>query len=460
MGCADSPPKSEKCRKVSSPDLGLLVERCRSAREQAPFLSSIKIVVSLKRASLRLEKIYHEGILMLDPESLNWAELEALKNDQASEDRFLEFKSKLPGSSYHDKREFLWDVSSFANTSGGTILYGVDATDGKFSDIPGLDDFNEDHEKLRLQNLLATCVEPKIWGVDFKPISSSSSSSSKIVLAVTIPRSWQRPHMVKVKKSIRAYVRINAQRVPLDVNDLRDSFLSTASESDRIREFRLDRISAILRKDTPVHLHDQPKIILHMIPLSRRSSIDTGHRIFTSRPGHDVFLPFAELAERHRVNFDGVLAYEDSDQTPTSWSYAQLYRDGKIEAVSACLIDPKHPDDYKSWRPVSETKVFNAVTQYLALLNQIGVDLPILIMLTLTDVKGYGVMGSDRYGSPETDGHKIDRDILMLPEVLCEDFDMDSETLLRPALDALWRAGGYERHQAYDNDGKWIGYRH
>lgn len=56
--------------------------------------------------------------------SLLEADLLALVQDQAFEDKHLEYKLTLPGGSNDDKKEFLADVSSFANADGGIILYG------------------------------------------------------------------------------------------------------------------------------------------------------------------------------------------------------------------------------------------------------------------------------------------------------------------------------------------------
>jgi hypothetical protein len=45
--------------------------------------------------------------------------LETLRVDTIREGRQLEYKETLPGNSDEDKREFLSDVTSFANAAGG-----------------------------------------------------------------------------------------------------------------------------------------------------------------------------------------------------------------------------------------------------------------------------------------------------------------------------------------------------
>ena len=47
-------------------------------------------------------------------------DLQALIDAQAPEKRTLDYKATLPGNADADKKEFLADVSSFANAAGGT----------------------------------------------------------------------------------------------------------------------------------------------------------------------------------------------------------------------------------------------------------------------------------------------------------------------------------------------------
>ena len=51
----------------------------------------------------------------------------SLRDNQVPEGKAIEYKRDLPGTGNEDRKEFLKDVSSFANTSGGDLLYGVDA---------------------------------------------------------------------------------------------------------------------------------------------------------------------------------------------------------------------------------------------------------------------------------------------------------------------------------------------
>jgi predicted HTH transcriptional regulator len=78
-------------------------------------------------------------------------DLEQLVADRVPEGRELEYKRELPGNADEDKREFLYDVTSLANASGGFLIYGIEEKrdeNGKATGEPevacGLSAFNED----------------------------------------------------------------------------------------------------------------------------------------------------------------------------------------------------------------------------------------------------------------------------------------------------------------------------
>jgi predicted HTH transcriptional regulator len=77
-------------------------------------------------------------------------DLQALVDNGVREQRRIEFKLSVGGSD-DDKREFLGDVSSFANASGGDLLVGVDAEDGVATRLAGIPNADVDGEILRLE---------------------------------------------------------------------------------------------------------------------------------------------------------------------------------------------------------------------------------------------------------------------------------------------------------------------
>lgn len=65
----------------------------------------------------------------LDEISLD--DLKQLRNNVVSEGKTIEYKQQLPTNSDGDRKEFLADISSFANASGGDLIFGITEENGR-----------------------------------------------------------------------------------------------------------------------------------------------------------------------------------------------------------------------------------------------------------------------------------------------------------------------------------------
>jgi predicted HTH transcriptional regulator len=70
--------------------------------------------------------------------SITAADVQQLVTDRTTEGRTIEFKRDLPGPKESDRKEFLADVSSFANAVGGDLIFGVEERDGRAIAAEGL----------------------------------------------------------------------------------------------------------------------------------------------------------------------------------------------------------------------------------------------------------------------------------------------------------------------------------
>ena len=113
-----------------------------------------------------------------------------------SESRYLDFKSAPVGTSYEDRREFLADVSSFANASGGDLVFGITEQDGAASAAPGITVADADKEKLRLGGLIRTGLEPRLTYFEIEWVQVNGNLG---YLVVRVPRSWTAPHRVTLQ---------------------------------------------------------------------------------------------------------------------------------------------------------------------------------------------------------------------------------------------------------------------
>lgn len=76
----------------------------------------------------------------------------------------VEYKRKLPGGKDGERKEFLADVSSFANAGGGELVYGIDEEGGAPTDLVGLDLGNPDAEVSLWNNLIRDGLDPRLVG--------------------------------------------------------------------------------------------------------------------------------------------------------------------------------------------------------------------------------------------------------------------------------------------------------
>ncbi len=103
-------------------------------------------------------------------ESLEQRDLQGLVENQVRERRQIEYKLMLPNNSDSDKREFLADVSSLANASGGYLIFGMDEDGGLPTALKGLEISDSDAEVLRLESIVRDGIDPRIPGLATKPI--------------------------------------------------------------------------------------------------------------------------------------------------------------------------------------------------------------------------------------------------------------------------------------------------
>lgn len=87
-------------------------------------------------------------------EGIDSTHIKSLVQSSVPEGRTIEYKHELPGNSDGSKREFLADVSSFANSQGGDLIYGIKEVGGVAVEIPGLTDLDIDNEILRLESMI------------------------------------------------------------------------------------------------------------------------------------------------------------------------------------------------------------------------------------------------------------------------------------------------------------------
>ena len=382
-------------------------------------------------------------------ESIEEADLRALIDNKVAEGKNIDYKQALPGNSDSDKREFLSDLSSLANASGGHLVFGIKEKDGVPVQLSGTDGANPDAEILRLENLTRDGLEPRIPGVSMHPVALKAGG---LALVIRVPRRWSSPHRVTLKGHGHFYSRNSAGKYRLDVSELRAAFALSETAAERIRGFRAERLSMIVSGETPIHLSEGAKTVLHMVPLG---ASDQGNTVDLSSVASDPtrFPPLSTSSWSNRYNFDGFLTFTPPGIRASS--YLQFFRDGSVEAVETGLLDTVDQDKYIP-SVIYENELIQGVRRFLSAQDIVGVEPPIFLMLSMLGVSGYKMgVSKSLLIQPQ---HPIDRDSLIAPEILIDSFNGNVARAMKPAFDAIWNAAGYPESINYREGGRWMGH--
>jgi len=401
--------------------------------------------------------------------SIEESDLQALVAAQLPELKTIEYKQALPGGTDADKKEFLADVSSFSNTIGGDVLFGIEAQAGVPTQLTGIQIDDVDAQKLRLEHLLRDGIAPRLPWVDIHTVALAAKPGYYVLL-LRIQKSWLSPHRVIFKDHGHFYARNSAGKYRLDVTELRTAFELSGTTAERIRDFRAERLSKIgAGEEIPVLLDEQaPKLVLHIVPLtafSASAALDL-RTLFDALNGpllQPLIVWDVELNAEMRFNIDGIVRSNRRISPPSPIAYTQLFRNGNIETVDLSILGINawnisqfgsnvegksfHGERY-------ERKLLEAVKRYSEVLKLLDIGPPAFVLVSFLDVKGYRLTHSsfERRFSPFTD--EIDRMNLVIPAIMLDSFDGDLAVAMKPIFDTVWNAAGHASSPNYDASGR------
>jgi len=303
-------------------------------------------------------------------EAIAATHLQDLIANGVSERAKLEYKGALPGDTTQEKREFLKDVSSFANASGGHIIYGIRERGGIPTEVCGLGTIDAGAAISRMENMIRDGIRPRIAGVSIGQVELAPPQS--VALIIRVSPSWVKPHMVVFQDTSKFYSRNSNGTYSLDVDQLRAAFTLSDRASEMVRNFRLERIDTIRDKRLPVPLDEGPKMILHILPLSGIAS----NKVFDlsqCERDQDIVRRFPPETSRLWYDLEGVLFYSPQFQNRAT-ALIQIFRNGAVE-----LAD-RIPSNADAQGAVFETdleqKTVEATSQLISIQGRLGVEPP------------------------------------------------------------------------------------
>ena len=363
--------------------------------------------------------------------------IKSLIEGKVPESVHLEFKRETYKKDNEGKKEFLKDISAFANTLGGHLIIGIGENDGVAASVESISE-NVDKELQRLESMARTGIEPTILGLCMEPIDIDD----KNVIVIHIPRSFNPPHRVISKGINKYYGRHSSGVHELSLEELRQSFGERRSIEERAKSFVGQRFLSIQADDGIMPLlAEDGALVLHLVPLP-----DFG----AERRIDPVKIKELHLPNSSRINLDGCCTY--SPDNPCI-EYIQIFRNGVIEAVSASAFKREEKGRFFGGRHLSEDLI-RTLNKYMERLCILEITPPILLQISMMRVKGIKLYGVDTFvGSNPPYG----RDVLHLPASVIDKFRKDEnyQSVIAEQMHFLWNAFGFERCDLFNENDEW-----
>lgn len=152
-------------------------------------------------------------------ETYNIETIKSFINNEIEESIHIEFKSSGALSKKdNEKKEVSKDVSAFANSDGGIIIYGIEEKNHKANDFSFID--GNEYTKEWLEQIISSTISRNISDLKIYPIRNNSEITETIYV-VQIPSSIDAPHMSRDK---RYYKRFNFESVAMEEYEVRQLY--------------------------------------------------------------------------------------------------------------------------------------------------------------------------------------------------------------------------------------------
>lgn len=389
------------------------------------------------------------------------AKLEEILTNGFSESHTLEFKRLLLSSTEDEKLELLKTVSAFANSSGGDVLFGVQAEDGIATVLSGVPHSEIDGFKRKLESITRDNLEPSLPAgcLSFAAIQIPIVDG-RVVLLARIAQSWLKPHRIGKKGHREFWTRTSAGKEPMTIWQLRDAFALSSEIEERAREFVSRSAENCLRDvGLPISLPtDEPRFVLHILPISAFSRSQIRFDVVSYRERGEVLRPIgAPHNTGCRLNLHGLVTSYGGNRKSLS-SYTQIYRDGTIEALR-CIPAPLRASSLPT-APVRDLSIIafedelrEALQRYVAELSGQKIFPPLYLFLSLIAAGNCRLVYSpfQHIESPNT----VDHNLAILPEAVLN-AESELDRALKELLDSLWNAAGYPHSPSFAESGAWL----
>ncbi len=355
-------------------------------------------------------------------------DIEALVAFKRSESRTLDFKESFPAGDHKGVRDFLADVTAFANSDGGDIVVGVrEDKNGVACEVVGIDRAGLDRELRRIDDQLHSLVDPRVPQFAVHELVRPDGTA---VLVMRVGASLLAPHRVAHDKSSRFYKRANRSNLEMSTAEIRQAFAATQDLPNRVRDLHRKAVEAITGRDMPTRLVERATLVLTVAPLS---VIREARDIAVSRD-FAVHPPGPNGQMREVVGLDGLIFFALDDEGFGALSWTVNRRLGYVDA--AWVIGRETERGKLVWVKNVVDYLPGVVRSAVSRLRHHAIEGPWIVMVTVTRAAGYQMIRDGFFIGP------VWQDPAYLGEVIADTMD---DAALRPFIEGFWRLFGVDQ---------------
>ena len=375
-------------------------------------------------------------------------DLHELIESEIRESIILDYKSEIYGKTDKDKKEFLYDVASFANSRGGRIVIGVrekkdekGQNTGIPAEICGVDVPNEDVFLRQMTDLLLANIEERISNIESRVLDVEQN---KQVVLIEVPQSVSAPHMVTYDGTNKFYCRHETRKALMDIREIQDAFERSRELMEKAKELILERMNELRAKVGQDHC-----IYYSALPLLRDDFLVNikEPKVHTLLDAFDLFAgEYFSGGEGRDIKYHFWGLERFSSRKPP----VGLYRDGYIQTWLLCGNGKKliYPKEF-------EKRLYNFLALAIKTYDELKIQPPLVWHSAILNAEGYKLCLPN-----DLDAHEINKPLgnkeLVFPMGVVHSFSETIDAMIRPVCDMLYNAFGFHGSRSFDSAGKFV----
>lgn len=372
-------------------------------------------------------------------------DIKRLVDNRVQEHRGLDYKRDLRLSQDKDKKEFLYDITSMANTEGGTFVFGIEESKdekgqntGAPESVFGIEVDNTDKLTQQIEDIIKWNTDPSITRVFIRFIVVDD----KTVLLIGIPKTYGLPIMVTFNESNKFYRRRNTGKYSVDTYELSEMFLQNQLLTKSAEKYRRERVNEIIQNQIFPNVVLTTVFVVQIIPFTfqRDKSLDLSSAGKMNL--HEPMKPFFSNGWDCTHTVDGYCCFSTNKQGLIAFD--QICRNGVYEIFSSELFSNDHVGEGRVVKRLYGKRFIEelCIKMHSAfnVLKKFDVEGPFLICMTLIGHKD-GVIYDDGCW---TEKQFLTNQIYFPPIVATRESN-DFKNLLKTNFDILWQAVGHAK---------------